>query len=237
MKIGAIVLARFDSQRLPGKALREVAGRALLGYAFEICRRVSAVDVVILATSTRAVDEPLARFAASEGVVCVRGDTDDVAGRFLRACESLRLDAALRLNGDSPLNRPALLSEAVEIFRRGKADLVTNVPGRSYPFGVSAEVLSTEALQNSYPKMTTANREHVTQYFYEHPESVRMHRISSGRDDLRGVQLAVDDARDLARFAALEARLGERLWSADVAELCALARNHDADSHSTVAHV
>ena len=234
MKIGAIVLARFDSQRLPGKALREVAGRALLGYAFDVCRRVPGVDVVALATTKREVDQPLVDFARSEQVACVRGDTDDVAGRFLAACDSLQLDAALRMNGDSPLNRPALLGDAVSIFRRGGWDLVSNVPGRSFPFGVSAEVISARALHSAYPHMTTVNREHVTQYFYERAEAIRLHRMSSGRDDLRGVQLAVDDARDLARFTALRERLGERLWAADVTELCALAREFDGGARAAV---
>jgi spore coat polysaccharide biosynthesis protein SpsF (cytidylyltransferase family) len=236
MKIGAIVLARFDSQRLPGKALRQVGDRALLGYAFDVCRRVTGVDVVLLATTTREVDEPLVEFARAEQVTCVRGDADDVADRFLSACDAHGLDAALRMNGDSPFNRPALLAEAVCIFRRGDADLVTNVPGRSYPFGVSAEVVATGALRAAYPRMTPANREHVTQYFYEHPDTIRMHRMSSGREDLRGVQLAVDDAADLERFARLHARLGERFWSADVVELCALAREHDDAAGTRTVH-
>jgi spore coat polysaccharide biosynthesis protein SpsF (cytidylyltransferase family) len=236
MRIGAIVLARFDSQRLPGKALREVSGRPLLGYALDVCRGVAGVDTIALATTTRALDDVLVEFARAEGVPCVRGDTDDVAARFLAAYSQLGLDAALRLNGDSPLNRPALLSEAVRIFRGGGWDLVTNVPGRSYPFGVSAEVVAAETMRAAYPRMTLTNREHVTQYFYEHPETLRMHRMESGRDDLRGVQLAVDDAKDLARFSALREQVGARLWSADVTELCTLARAHDAATGSGAVH-
>jgi spore coat polysaccharide biosynthesis protein SpsF len=236
MKIGAIVLARFDSQRLPGKALREVGGRPLLGYALDICRRIEGVDAIALATTTRPVDDVLADFARAEGVACVRGDTDDVAGRFLETCRELAFDAALRLNGDSPLNRAALLTQAVRIFRDGKFDLVTNVPGRSFPFGVSAEVVAAEALRAAYPHMSRTNREHVTQYLYEHPASLRMHRLDSGRDDLRGIQLAVDDARDLERFAALRAALGPRLWTAEVAELCELARAHDSTIATVAVH-
>lgn len=236
MKIGALVLARFDSQRLPGKALRAVAGRPLLGYALDICRRVAGVDVIALATTDRAVDDVLVDFARAEGVACVRGDTDDVAGRFLSACDQLGLDAALRLNGDSPLNRAALLAHAVGQFRDGEADLVSNVPGRSYPFGVSAEVVGVAALRQAYPLMTPTNREHVTQYFYQHPESIRLRTLDSGRDDLRGVQLAVDDFADLERFAAIRSRLGERLWTADVAELCEMARAHDANAGRQAVH-
>src|SRR4051812_7803637 len=117
MNIGAIILARLDSNRLPGKALRDIAGRPLVGYVVDLCRQVAGVDQVVLATSNRAVDEPLARFARSEGIACVRGDTEDVAGRFLYAMESTGFAGALRVNGDSPLNRPALLARAVEVFR------------------------------------------------------------------------------------------------------------------------
>src|SRR4051794_40319569 len=141
MKIGAIVLARMDSRRLPNKALRDVAGQPLIQYAFDACAATPGVDVTILATTNRTEDDALAGYAQQKGISCYRGSPDDVAGRFLSVIETFGLDAALRFNGDSPLHRANLLAEAVEIFRSGNWDLVTNVPGRSFPYGISVEVI------------------------------------------------------------------------------------------------
>ncbi len=237
MKVGAIILARLDSSRLPRKALRIIAGRPLIGYAVDLCRQVSRLDVIALATTTRAVDDPLAAFAAAEGIECIRGSTEDVAGRFLAALETLGLDAGLRLNGDSPLNRPALLGEAIATFRSGAWEMVSNVPGRSYPFGISVEVVALEAMRRAHASMIeTADREHVTQYFYQHPERVRLHCMSSGSERYRGLQLAVDTEQDLARFIAIRQRLGARLWDASLAEVCELARDFDAQAAAPATH-
>lgn len=224
MRIGAVILARLDSRRLPGKALIEVAGRPLLGHAVDICRHVAGLDAIALATSDRPEDDALEAFAHSEGITCVRGSLDDVAGRFLAAMRQLDLDGALRLNGDSPLNRPALLGQAVERFRQGDRDLVTNVVGRTYPFGVSAEVVGRAAMERACTAMEAPeHREHVTKMFYDHPELVRMEVLANPEAGMSGVQLAVDDQDDLDRFAWIASRRPDFI-TAPLSDLVALAR-------------
>jgi len=136
MKIGIVILSRMDSSRLPGKALLDIAGKPIIGHVLSFCQKVDGIDSIALATSNRLVDEPLSEFAKTNGIVCIRGSLDNVAERFLLAMEALDLDAAVRINGDSPLNDPALISEGILRFRKGNFDLVSNVPQRTYPFGV-----------------------------------------------------------------------------------------------------
>ncbi|OJX68193.1 NTP transferase domain-containing protein [Magnetospirillum sp. 64-120] len=229
MKIGAVILARLDSRRLPGKALIQVAGRPLLGHVIDICRHVVGLDAIALATSDRPEDDVLETFAHAEGIACVRGSLDDVAGRFLTAMRQLNLDGALRLNGDSPLNRPALLSQAVERFRRGGWDLVTNVVGRSYPFGVSAEVIGYAAMERACTAMhIPEHREHVTKVFYDNPEQVRMDVLLNVEPGMNGVQLAVDDQTDLERFRWIAARRPDFI-TAPLSDLVALARTFEIE--------
>lgn len=229
MKIGAIVLARLDSSRLPGKALLPVAGRPLLGRVADIALATPGVNCYILATTTRQCDDSLAKYATTLGLSVFRGDTEDVAGRFLNAMDNFGCDAALRLNGDSPFNRPTLLGSAISAFRSGEWDLVTNLPGRSYPFGVSSEVIGRMALATAHTAMTQAlDREHVTRHFYENEAQFRILRLPSATNGLAGMQLAVDDAADLAQAEWLATRLGERLLDADLAELVVLARQYRA---------
>jgi spore coat polysaccharide biosynthesis protein SpsF len=209
----------------------------LLGYAIDVCRQVQGLDVIALGTTTREVDEPLVTFAASEGIACIRGDTNDVAGRFLSAMAALGVDAGLRLNGDSPLNRPALLAEAIRVFRTGAWDMVSNVPGRTFPYGVSVEVIGLPAMKQAYEVMSDGgHREHVTQYFYERSDTLRLYCMTSGNDAYRGLQLAVDTERDLDRFAWIQAQLGARLSSASLDEVCALGRAFDGTASDLAKH-
>ena len=53
LKIGAIVLARCDSTRLPGKVLRKLNGKPLIWYCLERIKKVKEIDSIIITTSDR----------------------------------------------------------------------------------------------------------------------------------------------------------------------------------------
>jgi spore coat polysaccharide biosynthesis protein SpsF len=108
MSIGVIVQARMSSSRLPGKVLREVQGRALLGHLLDGLRQAKGPDTLLVATSVDPSDDAV-----------WRGPLDDVAARFLGAAEAASLDAAVRICADSPLLDPALVDQAVALFRLG----------------------------------------------------------------------------------------------------------------------
>src|SRR5688500_16406077 len=115
----AIVQARMSSSRLPGKVLREEGGKQLLGYLLERVGRCSCLGGVVVATSTEAADDPVARYCAEQGVPCCRGPLEDVAGRFVRVLERYPEEAFVRLTADSPLLDPALVERAAALFEEG----------------------------------------------------------------------------------------------------------------------
>lgn len=200
-RIGAVVLARLDSSRLPGKGLVPVAGRPMLAYVTERAAAAAGVDRVIVATSQRPVDDPLEAFAAERGLGLFRGDLIDVAGRALACARAFSLDAFARVNGDSPLLDFELLARAVAEFRAGDADLVTNVLRRTYPPGMSVEVVSTAAMAMAHARMTEPRHfEHVTKFFYEHPGDFGIVSIESGREGWDRVHAAVDTPEDMECF-------------------------------------
>lgn len=223
LKVVAVVQARMSSARLPGKVLREVGGRPLLTYLIDRLRRCRALDNVVIATSTSDDDDPIAAFAQANRVDCHRGSLDDVAARLLSAARAAGADALVRISGDSPLIDPAIVDRAVEIYRSERPDLVTNVQRRTFPKGQSVEVIAVAALERAHGEMTTAaEREHVTPYFYVHPERFPIAAFESAivRGDM---QLSVDTEADFARFAAIVARLGEPAAAHDLAAIIAAA--------------
>jgi spore coat polysaccharide biosynthesis protein SpsF len=229
MKIGAIILSRFDSARLPGKALRKVGGISLLEHVIGLCRGVTHLDRIILATSRRDCDTVLCDLAVSNGIDIYRGSLDDVAGRFYECMQAFSLDYALRLNGDSPLNSVGLLSEGVSLARTAGIDLVTNVLRRTYPFGMSLEVVSSAAMKKACSLMTDeAHRSHVTKFFYDNPGLFSIRNIESGRKEFEGVQVAVDTPEDLRRFEWIYERIKET-GRAELGEgmIVDLAREYD----------
>ena len=58
-----IIPARFGSTRLPGKALRTIAGKPMVAWVWERARQAGARQVVIATDDARIADEMTARGA------------------------------------------------------------------------------------------------------------------------------------------------------------------------------
>jgi spore coat polysaccharide biosynthesis protein SpsF (cytidylyltransferase family) len=213
MKAGAIIVARMDSRRLAGKVLADVEGLPLLWYVASRARLVKAFnDRIFVATSDRAVDDPLAAYCDSQGWRVFRGSPDDVAGRILACAEHYGCDWFARINADSPLVDPELLGEACEVAELDDHDFVTNLQPRSFPYGVSVELIRTAFYRQAYARFRgPEDREHVTRYLYDTIAEIRYANFTHRGEDLSGERLTVDTPEDLAAFRSFVASL-RRDW-------------------------
>jgi spore coat polysaccharide biosynthesis protein SpsF len=213
-RVVAVVQARWSSARLPGKVLRPLGSRPLVGHLLDVLRHAASLDGIVLATSREASDDAVAAFAEREGVSCHRGSLTDVARRVLEAATSAGAQVLVRLSGDSPLLDPALVDRAVDVFRTEGGDLVSNVVVRSFPKGQSVELITCEALATAVAAMRTDDeREHVTPYCYTHPERFVIRSLTAPRPRPE-VQLSVDTLADLDRCEAILASLDGPPWQA-----------------------
>ena len=227
-KIGAIVLSRIDSSRLPGKALKKVKNKVLIEYVLERALNVNEICDVTVATSYRKIDDPIALYCKQRKIRVFRGTCDDVALRFLECMKQNNLDAALRVNGDSPLHSHLLMSQAVEMYKSEKIDLITNVFPRSYPVGMTVELVSRDALDKAYKKMKKdSNFEHVTEYFYENSRDFNIKTIDEYNYDHSGIQLAVDSEDDFKRFKWIINKLGKSYLSASYEKIIDLYKLYE----------
>ncbi len=230
MRIGAVIQARTSSRRLRGKVLRPLCGRPMIAYLVERLAQAAGLDGIVLATSTEADDDALAALAEGLGIACHRGPLDDVGGRMLAAARGQKFAALVRVNGDSPLLDPALVSKGIALFRKEDAELVTNVHPRSFPKGQSVEVIATAALEAAMAEAREpAEREHVTPFLYAHPERFRIVNFAAARPRTE-LQLSVDTEEDFARIAAMLDRMTEPHLAYGVEALIALADEIAAES-------
>jgi len=220
-----LVFARMDSVRLPGKALADLCGRPMLGRALDRVRRARLCRRVVVATSERELDDDIADFAREEGVEVHRGNDTDVAQRALGCCDALGLDAFVRISGDSPFMPPELIDRALETMHLENAEVVTNVFPRSYPAGMSVEVIKVDALRRAHECMTAAEREHVTSVFYGAPDAWRIVNFSAPAPAYSGLRFTVDTAAELEVARSLTARLLPKPELAALADVVALRRS------------
>ena len=176
MSTAIVVQARMGSSRLPGKVLKDIAGRPMLSYQMERLRRVKRADRIVVATSDKPADDALERFCQKEKIAYVRGSEDDVLARYYAAIERFPADIVVRITADCPLIDPALVDEAIGAY---EPDYVSNMLEKTYPLGMAVEVFSAQALREAHREaQDPAEREHVTPFIYRHPERYRLKSLT-----------------------------------------------------------
>ena len=190
----AIVQARMGSSRLPGKVMRAVCGKPLIGHMLDrlaYCRRV---DKVILATSVDVANDPLAAYVNSRGTAVFRGSESNVLERF---CLAARLDqpkAVVRLSGDCALIDAAIVDRVVDAFAQENVDYAST--DSSFAEGLDVEVISYDALEATHSEATWKSElEHVTQYVRKRANQFRQLFVPNDTDD-SNIRIVVDEPED-----------------------------------------
>ncbi|PZR54428.1 spore coat protein [Xylanimonas oleitrophica] len=202
--------ARTGSSRLPGKVLRPLAGRPVLGWMVRAARSAEGVDRVVVATSTAPGDDAVARLAEELGVEVVRGSEDDVLSRFVLAQQETGADAVVRLTADCPLADPGLVTKVVALWRaEQQLDYVATTLVRTLPRGLDVELASRAALAAADAEAEGYHRTHVTSYLYAGPRRFRTMGlvVDPPANDLR---VTLDTAEDAETLDAVAAELGDR---------------------------
>jgi 3-deoxy-manno-octulosonate cytidylyltransferase (CMP-KDO synthetase) len=123
MKVVAIIPARYDSTRFPGKALALLQGKPLIQWVWEAVLASGLFSDVIIATDS----ELILRAAASFGALGVstnryhRSGTDRVA----EVVKYLDCDIIVNVQGDEPLINREALSALLECFEDPKTQMAS----------------------------------------------------------------------------------------------------------------
>ena len=224
-RIIVIIQARMSSTRLPGKVLKEIAGKPMLAWVVERARGAQTVSEVVVATTVEPSDDPIVSFCAQMGYACTRGSLTDVLDRYYQAARAYNADVVVRVTADCPLIDPAEIDHVVREYQRSGVDFAANrLPppfGRTYPIGLDTEVCSFAALERAWREAKEPyQREHVMPYLYEEPGRFKVLRVDHDPDygDLRWT---VDTPQDLELVRAIFERMAGRVdfgWL-DVLEL------------------
>lgn len=183
------------------------------------CRRI---DAIVVATSDRPDDDPVAAAAAAAGVGVYRGSLEDVLGRFEGAAKRKEVRHVIRLTGDCPLIDRRIVDAAVELHLNAGSDYAGNVVERTYPDGYDVEVMTIEALARSAAEANLpSDREHVTTYIRRRPGEFKIAHLRQPLDEAE-LRLTVDTREDFARVAEIFEELLPRHPDFELADVRAL---------------
>ena len=202
MNFGIIILSRTSSKRLPKKALVEINNISVIDYVIKIAKNVINNEKIIISTSSLPEDDVFEKIAQRNDIRLFRGDLKNVYERFYQTMEQFNLEHAIRLNGDSPLNHHSILKKAIKIFSKNiKADIITNIFPRTFPKGMSTEIVSKILLENYREKINDKlDHENVTSFFYKNHNLFQIINFTSKNSKWKKYNLSIDDKFDALIF-------------------------------------
>lgn len=199
MNIGIIVLCRFNSSRLPGKIFSQINGKPLITYILERISRSKYNANIVIATSRNHTDQPIKDYCIKNNVACYRGSLENVSERFLNCATHHRFDYAVRINGDNLFTDPSLIDNYCDLASSDTFDLISNVPNRTYPSGMSVEVIKISFMRKTISNFNKNKyKEHITLYYYENLSSGNFKFLENNDlPEAKGLKLAIDHLFDL----------------------------------------
>lgn len=213
MTVIAILQARISSKRLPGKVLEPVLGEPMLARQIERVTRAREFAELVIATSDRPEDDPIAELAGRLGVGCFRGALDDVLDRVYRAARQWHAEHVVRLTADCPLADPHVIDRVIRLHLDDGLDYTANIFPPTWPDGLDVEVVRFRCLEEAWREARLpSEREHVTYYLQTRPERYRRANVE-GERNVSHLRLTVDEPKDLE----LVRRIYGALYPADPA--------------------
>ena len=194
MKYAILIQVRFNSKRLPGKAMLRINGNETILHVYNQCKK-SLLKNIIICTSKNKTDDPIARLCKKKKIKFFRGNLNNVYLRYIRTINKFKIKSFIRINGDSPLINYRIINKAFNIFRNKKYEIVTNVFPRSFPIGQSVEIISSDLFKKVYKKLKKSEKEHIFKYFYRNYKKFNIYNIKN-KKNMSKTNLSINTIQD-----------------------------------------
>lgn len=120
----AIIPARYDSTRFPGKPIAEIDGKTLIEHVYQRVKQASLVSRILVATDDVRIMEAVERFGGA--AVMTRRDHASGTDRVAEAAQLFDPETLIvNVQGDEPMIEPEVINHAVKAARLQDAEMVT----------------------------------------------------------------------------------------------------------------
>jgi 3-deoxy-manno-octulosonate cytidylyltransferase (CMP-KDO synthetase) len=110
-RIVAIIPARYQATRLPGKPLALIGGQPMIAHVYARASEARLVDSVLVATDDPRIAEAVDAFGGT--AVMTRADHPSGTDRLAEVAAHLSADIIVNLQGDEPMLDPASVDAAI----------------------------------------------------------------------------------------------------------------------------
>jgi spore coat polysaccharide biosynthesis protein SpsF len=204
MKNLIVVQCRFNSTRLPGKALYPLTSIPMVTFLLRRLRYGLPDDQyrIVLATSMEPQDDIIDAWGAANRIPVIRGDEHNVLRRYIDCLIRYPAETVVRVTADNPLTCPNIILRLVAEKIQKNTDYVDC---DNLPCGVGSDVYSGELLQLLDESVTTADeREHINLHILRHPDKFKIfHLRVSGKFARPELSMTVDTLEDWQHVSSI----------------------------------
>ena len=128
VSVVAIIPARYESSRFPGKPLADIAGRPMIEHVYRRTSAARSVGVVIVATDDQRICDAVESFGGRAQLT----SRDHASGtdRLAEVAAGLTCDVVVNVQGDEPLIEPSTIDDAIAPFKTDPGLQMTTVRRR-----------------------------------------------------------------------------------------------------------
>ncbi len=115
MKIIAMIPARFEASRFPGKLMKDLAGKTVILRTYEATKNSNLFDEVYVITDSELIFNEI----ISNGGKAIKSKKEHESGsdRIAEAVENLKVDIVVNVQGDEPFTQTAPLKKLLDVFK------------------------------------------------------------------------------------------------------------------------
>ena len=112
LKTIAIIPARLESSRLPGKALLDICGLPMIVHVFKRCEFAESLDEVFVATDNDEIRQVVEQYGGK--VIMTSSHHENGTERIVEAANNIDADIVVNVQGDEALVNPSYIDKAVD---------------------------------------------------------------------------------------------------------------------------
>jgi glutamate-1-semialdehyde 2,1-aminomutase len=195
-KVLAIIQARYDSTRFPGKILKKINNKSILEIIIKRLSKSRNISKIIVACSNNKTDVKVINLCKKLKIDFFVGSEHDVLDRFYKASIKFKGLNILRITADCPLIDYVIVDKIINNFFLNKCDYASNVNPPTFPDGLDAEIFTFDVLKKAYKKAKTqVDREHIRPFILN---SNKFKKFNLKNDeDYSFLRLTIDEPEDL----------------------------------------
>jgi 3-deoxy-manno-octulosonate cytidylyltransferase (CMP-KDO synthetase) len=115
MKVIAMIPARYEASRFPGKLMKDLAGKSVIVRTYEATLQTGLFDAVYVITDSEILKKEVEDNGGN--VIMSLKEHDCGSDRIAEAAETIDADIVVNVQGDEPFTRKEPLADLIDVFK------------------------------------------------------------------------------------------------------------------------